>query len=195
MTLFDHDAPARRVATARWLDEADDEGDVQVVQSAEPVESFIDVGQWLTQQIEAARETRAAPGSRLGPTPEPTFRTGTREEVVAPVALRPQTAVGVIRRGRLFDPPIDSLDISAGTFENRGLSCSWQATVRMSLFRTRRATLQIGPSRSGNLTVLQLIPSRARRLQRGTFVEVGVNIVQTVGQRLLDDARGTTRSA
>jgi len=173
----------QRVATACWVDDLD-----QVLESPTSTESFVDVGLWVANQIEAARDTRATPGQRLGPTPEMSRRSGTKEEIVTPLAIRPDAAIEAISRGQLFEPPLDNLTIVPETLEARGLSCSWHVTVRTNTFRTRRATLRIGPSPSGNLTVLQLVPLRARRFRATAFVGVGVPVIASLGQRLMHAA-------
>ncbi len=184
MTLRDTPLVAnQRVAIASWVDEHG-----EVLDPVESVESYVDIGHWLTHQIATAREGTATPGRRLGSTPEPPSRSGTKEEVVAPVALRPCAAINALTDGQLFEPPLDNLTIAPETLESRGFSCSWRATVRTSTFRTRRATLRIGPSPSGNLTVLQLVPLRARRFRTSAFVEVGVSVIESLGQRLMHAA-------
>lgn len=171
------------VATATWIDD-----DGKAIEPDGSVESFVDVGLWMAHQIETVRDATATPGQRLGRAAERTHRSGTKEEIVTPLPIRPDAAIEAISRGQLFDPSLDNLTVAPETLETRGFSCSWRATVRTSTFRSRRATLRIGPSPSGNLTVLQLVPLRARRFRTTAFVETGVSVIESLGQRLMHTA-------
>jgi hypothetical protein len=177
--------PERSVSLAQWID--DDGEPIEPLGTPEPVnptEALRDVGEWLSHQIERARETEAAPGPRFGQAADQAQRTGSSEDVVVAVPLRWSAAAAQARRGEVFDPPLRHLRIEIGSLEIHGDSCSWQATVRTGLYRKRTATLRIDPSPSGILTILQLVPASVCRFRTQSFVRAGVPALREFSERL-----------
>jgi hypothetical protein len=178
------DDSERPVAVACWI--GDDGEPVAPPQPTETdaAEALSDIGHWLAHRIDVARDVKAAPGPRLGPEVDQTRRTGSAEEVVAPVLIRPQVAVTAVRRGEVADDHVGGMRIQHDSIQTNGTSCTWQATLRTGLFRERKATLRISPSPSGNVTVLQLVPRSPRRIRTRSFVEAGVPAIQELSEQL-----------
>lgn len=172
----------RPIAVACWIDE--DGNPLEPPEPIEPSQALGDLSHWLAHQVESAGEIHATAGPRLGPPPERTRRTGSSEEVIAPMHLRPQAAVKAVRRGGAFDRPLRHMRLHRDSFATNGVSLTWLTTLRTGLFRRRAATLRIGPSPSGNLTVLQLVPQKPRRYRTGAFVQAGLPAVDEICDRL-----------
>jgi hypothetical protein len=172
------------VAVACWI--GDDGEPIRPPQPSESdaTEALSDIGHWLAHQIDVAREVTAASGPRLGPDVDQTIRTGSSEEVVAPALIRPHVAMTALRRGEVFDDQVSGMRIQRDSLETNGASCTWRATLRTGLFRERKATLRVGPSPSGNMTVLQLVPRSPRRFRTRSFVEAGVPAIQELSEQL-----------
>lgn len=173
------------VAVACWI--GDDGEPIQPPEprdSADVAETLADIGSWLAHQIDAAREVKATSGPRLGDGGARTTRTGSREEVVAPVMIRPQIVMTALRQGQVFEDDAGGIHILHDSIETNGMSCTWMATLRTGRFRERKATLRIGPSPSGNVTVLQLVPQSPRRIRTRSFVEAGVPAIKELCEQL-----------
>ena len=170
---------------AYWIgDDGEPIGPLGVPEPVNPVESLREVGEWCSHQIGKAREVEAAPGPRFGQAAGQAQRTGSTEDVVEALWLRPAIATAAARRGEVFNPPLERLTIEADSLEMSGGSCSWQVTVQTGRFRTREATLRIDPSPSGVFTVLQLVPAHPRRVRTRSFVAAGVPAISQLSNRL-----------
>lgn len=173
------------VAIAYWVDENDVPIEVKTREDAlNPNEALSELGHWLTDRIDAVGEVKASSGPRLGPARERTQRSGSVEEVCAPLLLRPYFAISTLRRRDVFGDPLGTIDVESDSLETSGMSCSWFVTLRTGPLRSRRATLRITPSPSGNITVLQLMPQESRRFYTRSFVKAGVPALDEVGQRI-----------
>lgn len=171
----------RPIAIATWIDE---EGEpIEPPEQIEPAQALSELSHWIAHQVEARGDIQATAGPRLGPPPERTRRTGTGEEVVSPMLLRPELVLSAVRNGGVFDRPLQRMCIHIDSLDTAGLSCTWFTTLATGMFRDRAATLRIGPSPSGNLTVLQLVPQRTRRFRTKAFVDAGIPAVDEVCDR------------
>lgn len=173
------------VAIAMWVDEHDEPLPVAPVGGdPDPSEALAQLGHWVADRLDAAGDLKAAPGPRLGPGQERTSRSGSTEEVCAPLLVRPHIAMRALLEADVFGQGLRTIDVDGSSLDSNGVSCSWLASVRTGLFRSRDATLRIGPSPSGNITVLQLMPQHTRRFYTRSFVRAGITAVDEVGGRL-----------
>ncbi|MGI9605736.1 MAG: hypothetical protein ACR2P0_06310 [Acidimicrobiales bacterium] len=173
------------VAVPRWIG---DDGDLieapQPLEPVDPAEAVREASLWLAHQISSAAEVTATPGPRLGPTSDQApRRTGSREEVMAPLLLRPSFALARARRGDMFARPFGRVRVLPQSMASDGSWFSWTAIVRTRLVR-RKATLRIGPSPSGNVTVLQLVPQKPRRHRTRSFVAAGIPALEGIASQL-----------
>ncbi|MDH3299194.1 MAG: hypothetical protein OES24_01655 [Acidimicrobiia bacterium] len=113
-------------------------------------------------------------------------RAGGREDVVAPVPVLPGRASRALHTGELFDDPLPGLSVNVDSLEVGAHGSSWDATVTWGRIRrrTRPATLRAYPSRSANLTVLELVPTRSRLIHTRAFVRAGVPAIATLCSRI-----------
>ncbi len=113
-------------------------------------------------------------------------RDGGREDVVAPVPVLPGRASRALHTGELFDDPLPGLRVDVESLVVGAHGSSWDATVSWGRLRrrTRRATLRAYPSRSANLTVLELVPTRPRLIHTRAFIRAGVPAIATLCSRI-----------
>lgn len=185
MRQSEPDDATHPVAVALWVDEHDVPIEAPLdADGPELGDVLATVGAWVAERVDDAPELKAAAGPRLGPAQERSKRSGSVEEVCAPVPIRPRIAHQAIRQRDVFNDVRRIIDIDVDSFENQGNWCSWLASVRTGPLRRRDATLRIGPSPSGNLTVLQLMPQETRRIYTRAFVRAGVQAVDEIGRSL-----------
>lgn len=148
-----------------------------------------DDDRWGPRSYQARRATRPG-GYRDRPT-----RAGGREDVVAPVPVLPGRASRALHTGDLFGDPLPGLRVDVDSLEVGVHGSSWDATVTWGRLRrrTRPATLRAYPSRSANLTVLELVPTRSRLIHTRAFVRAGVPAIATLCSRI-NRAAGTRRT-
>ncbi len=113
-------------------------------------------------------------------------RAGGREDVVAPVPVLPGRASRALHTGELFIDPLPGLKVDIESLEVGEHGSSWDATVTWGRLRrrTRPATLRAYPSRSANLTVLELVPMRSRLIHTRAFIRAGVPAIATLCSRI-----------
>jgi hypothetical protein len=109
-----------------------------------------------------------------------------RDEVRAPVLADPRRIVAMAVSGGLrgWRTPWMRLDATSMELESKW-GVAWR--VRVGLFPGRfgrAAMLRIYPSPSMNLTIVQLLPQRRRRVPAPTFVHLGVRSVRRLVRAL-----------
>ena len=133
-----------------------------------------------------ARNTKAARGPRLGTDPEQPTRRGRRAEVLRAVPVSPRRALHLLRTQRVFESALRRVRVDPSTMTVSGRAMRWNATIRTSVTRRRRAaTLEVSSSPSSNLTVIQLLPDRRVRGRGRWFVKLGVRDVDALSDRLI----------
>ncbi len=130
-------------------------------------------------------DTGSAPGASrvvIGSAPRvgAVSRLHARDEVRAPVLADPRRVVAMALGGGLGSWRVPWMRLDATSIE---LESKWGVAwrVRVGLFPGRfgrAATLRIYPSPSMNLTIVQLLPQRRRRVPAPTFVHLGVRSVR-----------------
>lgn len=169
-----------------WIN--DDESPIvlpQIDRGIDATEVLRDAGHWVAQRVEVAGNIKAADGPRLGSRRRWSDRRGSSEDVVAPVLVKPTVALEAVSTSSFFERPLRRVRVDLGSGRDSGSWRTWIATVRTGWFSSRKANLRIGPSASGNLTVIQLVPRQPRHFRTGAFVNVGVEAVDELRDRLL----------
>lgn len=136
--------------------------------------------------VDHARRYHAKAGPRMGATPAAivTTREGARSEIVRPVLVDPWRAWQVAGSGQLFAEPIPRLSVDARTTPDETADAAWAASLRTGWVLRRPARLHVSASPSLNVTVLELIPARRRRIGNRSFLRVGLAVVEELAHRL-----------
>lgn len=151
------------------------------------------LGEAAVKTAHRAGNVKARPGPRIGGTGDRADREGGREDVVMPVAMKPQLAGSVLAMADFFARPLPRLAVDPTSLEVDHRGYTWRAKVRCRRFvPSRPATLRVYPSPSGNLTILELVPMRPGRIPTSSFVTAGVTAVTALGLRLLDSKSAAT---
>jgi len=144
-------------------------------------------GRAVRDGYDHAREFRARPGHRPGPTVgQPGAREGGDADIVRPVLIDPLKACRLAVSGELFASPIDHLRIEGHVGAAEYLV--WDARITTDHGRGVPATLHLLASPSMVVTVLELIPRRRLRRTRGRFVRDGVAAIEELARRLQQSA-------
>ena len=136
--------------------------------------------------VERRWELESGKPNRPGGYGDRRSRTGGREDVVTPVPVLPGPASRALHTGQLFDEPLPGLDVNVDSLTIGTDGSSWDATVTWGRLRrrSRSATLRAYPSRSANLTVLELVPLRRRLIHTRAFIRAGVPAIATLSCRI-----------
>ncbi|MEO0493237.1 MAG: hypothetical protein AAF081_07465 [Actinomycetota bacterium] len=152
--------------------------------SPEPVDG-IDPRLLAGQVGERLREVKATPGHRIGRRSAPVIRNGLGEDICQPV-LAPALSV----LDRLFDSPdllggLPALEIDGPGVRTDATSAVWEVALQTGPPTGRRdAQLAVHASPSCNLTIIELVPRRPRRVRTKTFVRLGVAAIAELAERL-----------
>lgn len=144
------------------------------------------VGDDAGENASSVGSTLARRAARPGGYRDRPTRAGRGEDVVAPVPVLPGPASRALNNGELFDEPLPGLNVDVDSLVVGAHGSSWNATVSWGRLRrrTRRATLRAYPSRSANLTVLELVPTRPRLIHTRAFIRAGVPAIATLCSRI-----------
>lgn len=154
------------------------------VPAAEPVES-VDVTDVPTV-VDPAMIARQGTGT--WPNGDRAVRLGNAEEILITMAANPFAVMGVARTGRVFDPPIQGLHIDFDSRRDGDFEVSWTAALRAPL-RWRKVSLRIYASPSLNVTVMTIVPDKARQISSRWFVRLGLRAARQLA-RQIDTALG-----
>lgn len=158
-------------------------------ESADVIEVLRGTGHWLSEHVDHVRDYRAHPGPRLGGAVDDARRRGSSEEVQAPLAIQPQRALRLASSGSLLARDIGALSVDTSSCRSEpsryGIGrLSWTVSVRTGHVMRRRASLRLRPSPSNKLTIIELVPERARWFRTDAFVRAGVPAVRELSDRL-----------
>lgn len=138
----------------------------------------------LAGAVDQVKDRRATPGFRPGGVGDRPDRRGVLGEVITPVLVRPSLAAAMAVEGALFSPPLPGMTVDDQSLDVSQRGLTWQVTLRTGLVGRRQATLRIQPSPSANLTIIELIPNRPKRLRARAFVRAGINVIDQLSSRL-----------
>ena len=120
-------------------------------------------------------------GTGTWPNGERAVRLGHAEEILITVASKPFEAMDVARIGGVFDPPIRGLRIDLDTRRDGDFEVSWNAALHTAPLRWRAASLRLYASPSLNVTVITIVPNKARKVSSRLFVRFGLRSARQFG--------------
>jgi hypothetical protein len=122
-------------------------------------------------------------GTGTWPNGERAVRLGNAEEILITLASNPFSAMDAARSGAVFAASrrlrVDIESRRDGDFE-----VSWTATLRTGPYRWRAATFRVYASPSLNVTVMTIVPNKARRISSRGFVRHGLRAARDVGRAI-----------
>jgi hypothetical protein len=145
------------------------------------------LGEAAAKKAHQAGNLKARPGPRIGGSADRSDREGGREDVVMPVPMKPYEAGSALATADFFARPLPHLVVDPVSLEVDHRGYTWRAEVRCRrLAPSRPATLRVYPSPSGNLTIVELVPTRPGRIPTSSFIRAGVEALTALGLRLLE---------
>jgi hypothetical protein len=122
-------------------------------------------------------------GTGTWPNGERAVRLGNAEEILITLPSNPFAAMDVARAGDVFTPPIPSLRVDLGSRRDGDFEVSWQAALRAPLL-WRKVSLRIYASPSLNVTVMTIVPDKARKISSRWFVHMGLKAARQLAQQI-----------
>ena len=120
-------------------------------------------------------------GTGTWPNGERAVRLGHAEEILITLSSKPFEAMDVARLGDVFDPPIRRLRVDLDSRRDGDFEVSWTAALQTAPFRWRVASLRVYASPSLNVTVITIVPNKARKVSSRLFVRVGLQAARHFG--------------
>ena len=99
-----------------------------------------------------------------------------------------------VRSGDVFDPEVRHLSVDTASRRDGDFEVSWDAALRAPI-RWRKVSLRLYASPSLNVTVLTIVPERARRISSRSVVRVGLRSARELGSRIEDVLSHRSNSA
>ena len=122
-------------------------------------------------------------GTGTWPNGERAVRLGNAEEILITLPSNPFAAMDAARTGDVFTPPIPMLRVDLDSRRDGDFEVSWQAALRAPL-RWRKVSLRIYASPSLNVTVMTIVPEKARKISSRWFVRLGLKAARQLGQQI-----------
>jgi hypothetical protein len=120
-------------------------------------------------------------GTGTWPNGERAVRLGHAEEILITLASKPFEAMDVARLSGVFDPPIRGLRVDLDSRRDGDFEVSWNAALHTAPLRWRAASLRLYASPSLNVTVLTIVPNKARTVSSRLFVRFGLRAARQLG--------------
>ena len=120
-------------------------------------------------------------GTGTWPNGERAVRLGHAEEILITLPSKPFEAMDVARLGGVFDPPIRGLRVDLDTRRDGDFEVSWNASLHIAPLRWRAASLRLYASPSLNVTVITIVPNKARKVSSRLFVRFGLRSARQFG--------------
>jgi hypothetical protein len=115
------------------------------------------------------------------PNGERAVRLGHAEEILITLAAKPFEAMDLARLGGVFDPPFRGLRVDLDTRRDGDFEVSWNAALHIAPLRWRAASLRLYASPSLNVTVITIVPNKARKVASRLFVRFGLRSARQFG--------------
>ncbi|MBT4985784.1 MAG: hypothetical protein HOM89_14215 [Ilumatobacter sp.] len=122
-------------------------------------------------------------GTGTWPNGERAVRLGHAEEILITLPSNPFRAMDVARTGRPFVPPIRGLRVALDSRRDGDFEVSWNGALRAPI-RWRNVSLRLYASPSLNVTVLTIVPDKARRISSRSFVRVGLRVARELAGQI-----------
>lgn len=122
-------------------------------------------------------------GTGTWPNGERAVRLGNAEEILITLPSNPFAAMDVARRGEVFDPSIPGLRVDQDSRRDGDFEVSWKAALRAPV-RWRKVSLRIYASPSLNVTVMTIVPNKARKISSRWFVHLGLKAARQLAAQI-----------
>ncbi|WP_394936784.1 hypothetical protein [uncultured Ilumatobacter sp.] len=130
-------------------------------------------------------------GTGTWPNGERAVRLGHAEEILITLPSNPFRSMDVARTGRPFVPPIRGLRVALDSRRDGDFEVSWNGALRAPVW-WRNVSLRLYASPSLNVTVLTIVPDKARRISSRSFVRAGLSVAHELAGRI--EAQSATSS-
>jgi hypothetical protein len=124
-------------------------------------------------------------GTGTWPNGERAVRLGNTEEILITLPTNPFEAMDVARSGRPFTPVIPGLRVALDSRRDGDFEVSWNGGLRAPI-RWRKVNLRLYASPSLNVTVMTIVPDKARKISSRSFVRVGLRVARRLGCQIED---------
>ena len=123
------------------------------------------------------------------PNGERAVRLGNAEEILITLPTNPFRAMDVARTGRPFAPLIPGLRIVFDSRSDGDFEVSWRGALRAPI-RWRSVSLRLYASPSLNVTVMTIVPDKARKISSRSFVRVGLRVARQLARQIEGQIEG-----
>jgi len=110
-------------------------------------------------------------------------RLGNAEEILITLASNPFAAMDVARTDVAFTPAIPGLRVDLGSRRDGDFEVSWEAALRAPV-RWRKVSLRLYASPSLNVTVMTIVPDKARTISSRWFVRLGLRAARQLASQI-----------
>lgn len=122
-------------------------------------------------------------GTGTWPNGERAVRLGNAEEILITLPSNPFPAMEIARSGGIFEPPVRQLRVDSSSRHDGDFEVSWNGALRAPL-RWRKVRIRLYASPSLNVTVMTIVPDKARKISSRSFVRVGLRAAREVASRV-----------
>lgn len=138
-----------------------------------------------THRAPASDDPIGAPRSGTGtwPNGERAVRLGNAEEILITLAANPFASMDAARHGADPTGPIRGLRVEPDSRRDGEFEVSWKASLRAPV-RRRAVSLRLYASPSLNVTVMTIVPEKARKISSRSFVRVGLRVARDFAQQI-----------
>jgi hypothetical protein len=117
------------------------------------------------------------------PNGERAVRLGNAEEILITLPTNPLRAMDVARTGRPFVPLIPGLRVFLDSRRDGDFEVAWKGALRAPI-RWRNVSLRLYASPSLNVTVMTIVPDKARKISSRSFVRVGLRVARQFARQV-----------
>ncbi len=122
-------------------------------------------------------------GTGTWPNGERAVRLGNAEEILITLPTNPFEAMDVARSGQPFTAPIPGLRVILESRRDGDFEVSWKGALRAPI-RWRKVSLRLYASPSLNVTVMTIVPDKARKISSRSFVRVGLRVARQLARQI-----------
>jgi hypothetical protein len=122
-------------------------------------------------------------GTGTWPNGERAVRLGNAEEILITLPTNPFAAMDVARSGKPFAPAIPGLRVALDSRSDGDFEVSWNGALRAPI-RWRKVSLRLYASPSLNVTVMTIVPDKARKISSRSFVRVGLRVARQLAREI-----------
>ncbi len=130
-------------------------------------------------------------GTGTWPNGERAVRLGNAEEILITLPANPFASMDVARNRRVVAKPIRGLRVQTDSRRDGDFEVSWKAALRAPV-RWRPVSLRLYASPSLNVTVMTIVPDKARKISSRSFVRVGLRAARELGRHIEKELAATS---